>query len=168
MVGPHSVLILDEKEHLATRKMLLPPFHGERMRVYGDVMRELAEAEVERWPVGEPFPVLPSMQRLTLRIILRTVFGLEEGARDGRARGRDRPHAPAGHADHARAAAAARPRARYSPAGQFAAASAEVDRLLLAELAAAPRERRPRRRRALDAAGARCRTRPTTSCATTW
>jgi cytochrome P450 len=81
VVGPRSVLVLDEKEHLRTRKMLLPPFHGERMRVYGDVMRELTEAEVATWPVGEEFPLLPAMQRLTLRIILRTVFGVEELAR---------------------------------------------------------------------------------------
>jgi cytochrome P450 len=50
------------------------------MRVYGDVMRELAEEEVATWPAGEPFAVLPAMQRLTLRIILRTVFGVD-GAR---------------------------------------------------------------------------------------
>ena len=81
LVGPHSVLLLDEKEHLRRRKVLLPPFHGERMRVYGDVMRDLAEREVATWPAGEPFAVLPAMQRVTLRIILRTVFGLEEGAR---------------------------------------------------------------------------------------
>jgi len=80
LVGAHSVLVLDEREHLRTRKLLLPPFHGERMRVYGDVMRELAEAEVATWPAGEAFPALPAMQRLTLRIILRTVFGVQ-GAR---------------------------------------------------------------------------------------
>jgi cytochrome P450 family 135 len=81
LVGPHSVLLLDEGEHLRRRKVLLPPFHGDRMRVYGDVMRELAAAEVESWPVGEPFALLPGMQRVTLRIILRTVFGMQEGAR---------------------------------------------------------------------------------------
>jgi cytochrome P450 family 135 len=81
LVGPHSVLMLDEDEHLRRRKLLLPPFHGERMRVYGDVMRDLAHAEVDSWPIGTPFPVLPAMQRLTLRIILRTVFGMDEGAR---------------------------------------------------------------------------------------
>jgi cytochrome P450 family 135 len=81
LVGPHSVLVLDDKPHLRTRKLLLPPFHGERMRVYGDIMRELAEAEVATWPTREEFPLHPAMQRLTLRIILRTVFGLEEGAR---------------------------------------------------------------------------------------
>jgi len=81
LVGPHSVLVLDDKPHLRMRKLLLPPFHGERMRVYGDIMRELAEAEVATWPTREEFPLHPAMQRLTLRIILRTVFGLEEGAR---------------------------------------------------------------------------------------
>jgi cytochrome P450 len=81
LVGPHSVLLLDEDEHLRRRKLLLPPFHGERMRVYGDVMRELAHAEVDTWPVGAPFAVLPAMQRVTMRIILRTVFGMQEGAR---------------------------------------------------------------------------------------
>ena len=110
LVGPHSVLVLDEKEHLRTRKMLLPPFHGERMRVYGDVMRELADAEVATWPVREEFPLLPAMQRVTLRIILRTVFGLEERAMAELERALVRA-LPARDADHARARAAARPRA---------------------------------------------------------
>jgi cytochrome P450 len=81
VVGPSSVLVLDEAEHLRTRKMLLPPFHGARMRVYGDIMREETEAEVATWPAGAEFPLLPAMQRLTLRIILRTVFGVQERAR---------------------------------------------------------------------------------------
>ena len=81
LVGPHSVLVLDEGEHLRTRKLLLPPFHGARMRVYGDVMREEADAEIDRWPLHDEFPLLPAMQRVTLRIILRTVFGVE-GARE--------------------------------------------------------------------------------------
>ncbi len=84
LVGPHSVLLLDEREHLRRRKLLLPPFHGDRMRVYGDIMRELTDAEVDTWPVGEPFALLPGMQRITLRVILRTVFGMEEGARKDR------------------------------------------------------------------------------------
>ncbi|MDP9385026.1 MAG: cytochrome P450 [Actinomycetota bacterium] len=87
LVGPHSVLLLDDGEHLRRRKLLLPPFHGERMRVYGDVMREIAAAEVDRWPAGEVFALLPSMQRITLRIILRTVFGMQEGARMDRLEG---------------------------------------------------------------------------------
>lgn len=81
LVGPHSVLLLDETEHLRRRKVLLPAFHGERMRLYGDVMREVAAAEVATWPRGEELALLPAMQRITLRIILRTVFGMDEGPR---------------------------------------------------------------------------------------
>ncbi len=81
LLGSHSVLLLDEEEHLRRRKLLLPPFHGERMRVYGDVMREVAAREVAGWPHGRAFALLPAMQRITLRIILRTVFGMAEGPR---------------------------------------------------------------------------------------
>jgi len=49
------VLLLDGKEHMRQRKLMLPSFHGERMQRYGDVMREVAEREIAGWPVGEPF-----------------------------------------------------------------------------------------------------------------
>jgi cytochrome P450 family 135 len=81
VLGEHSVLLLDERPHLEQRKLLLPPFHGKRMQRYGDVMAEIAAAEIERWPRGEPYRLRPRMQALTLEIILRTVFGLEEGER---------------------------------------------------------------------------------------
>ena len=81
LVGDHSVLLLDEKPHMRQRKLLLPPFHGERMERYGELMREVAEEEVESWPRGEPFELLPRMQAVTLEVILRAVFGLERGAR---------------------------------------------------------------------------------------
>lgn len=84
LVGSHSVLLLDEDEHLRRRRLLLPPFHGERMRVYGEVMREVAATEVAGWPHGRAFALQPAMQRITLRIILRTVFGMAEGPRAAR------------------------------------------------------------------------------------
>ena len=80
IVGPNSVLILDGKAHLRRRKLMLPPFHGERMRLYADVMRETADAEIDTWPVGTPFAVKDAMQRITLRVIMRAIFGME-GAR---------------------------------------------------------------------------------------
>ena len=52
VLGHHSVLLLDEDQHMAQRKLLLPPFHGERMQRYGELMREIAEREIERWPMG--------------------------------------------------------------------------------------------------------------------
>ncbi len=79
ILGKHSLLILDGKEHLRERRLLQPPFHGDRMLAYGTVMRDIAAAAVERWPTGRAFAVHPEMQGVTLDVILRTVFGLDEG-----------------------------------------------------------------------------------------
>jgi cytochrome P450 len=80
VVGRNSVLTLDRGEHIRQRKLLLPPFHGERMQRYGELMREITAAEIESWPDGEPFAAWPRMQAITLDVILRAVFGVEEGA----------------------------------------------------------------------------------------
>ncbi|MBS1870228.1 MAG: cytochrome P450 [Actinobacteria bacterium] len=80
ILGARSVLLLDGPEHLRQRRLMLPPFHGERMRAYGETMREVAERHVARWPVGRAFAVHPTMQAITLEIILRTVFGVQERA----------------------------------------------------------------------------------------
>ena len=80
IVGRHSVLLVDEDRHLRQRKLLLPSFHGERMRAYGELMADETRREIDQWSVGEPFELLPSTQAITLRIILRAVFGVEKGA----------------------------------------------------------------------------------------
>jgi cytochrome P450 len=80
LLGPRSVLLLDGPEHMRQRKLMLPPFHGERMRAYGELMTEVAERHVSQWPVGQPFAVRESVQAITLEIILRTVFGLDDAA----------------------------------------------------------------------------------------
>jgi cytochrome P450 len=81
ILGQHSLLLLDEEDHMEQRKLLLPPFHGQRMQRYGRLMREVAAAEIERWPSGEPYRLRPRMQAITLEIILRAVFGLDQGER---------------------------------------------------------------------------------------
>jgi cytochrome P450 len=86
VVGRNSVILLDEDAHLAQRRLMLPAFHGEQVARLTDVMAEVAAAEVERWPRGEPAPLHPRLQALTLEVILRTVFGLDEGARLDRLR----------------------------------------------------------------------------------
>ena len=85
-LGTNSVLLLDEAAHMAQRKLMLPSFHGERMRGYEQTMAEVAAAEIESWPVGEPYAVRPAMQRITLEVIMRTVFGVQDGARRQRLR----------------------------------------------------------------------------------
>jgi cytochrome P450 len=78
LMGKNSVLLLDGPEHMRQRKLMLPSFHGERMQRYGDLMREITEREIRGWPVGRPFPLRPRSQAITLEIIMRTVFGIED------------------------------------------------------------------------------------------
>lgn len=80
LVGQHSVLLLDGARHMHQRRLMMPPFHGERMQAYGEVMRAITDRAIESWPVGRPFPLQPQMQRITLEVILRTVFGIDEDA----------------------------------------------------------------------------------------
>jgi cytochrome P450 family 135 len=81
VLGERSVLLLDGAEHLRQRRLMLPPFHGERMRDYETVMREAADRAIDAWPVGEPFALLPSMQSLTLDVIMSAVLGIDRGPR---------------------------------------------------------------------------------------
>jgi cytochrome P450 len=81
VLGSHSMLLLDDDAHMAQRKLMLPPFHGERMRGYEQTMAEVAAREIERWPAGEPLATWPTMQAITLEVIMRTVFGVQESAR---------------------------------------------------------------------------------------
>lgn len=81
LVGPSSVILLDEEPHLEQRKLMLPAFHGEQMRKLEGLMRELTERELAGWDRGEEIELHPKLQRLTLEIVLRAVFGLDRGAR---------------------------------------------------------------------------------------
>jgi cytochrome P450 len=80
-LGPNSVLTLDDAPHMRQRKLLLPPFHGERVQRYGELILEVTRREMESWPVGEPFAMRPHTQRITLAVIMRAVFGVHDEAR---------------------------------------------------------------------------------------
>ncbi|HEY5976446.1 MAG TPA: cytochrome P450 [Solirubrobacterales bacterium] len=86
ILGENSLLTLDEKPHMSQRKLLLPPFHGERMQGYEAKMTEIAAREIDSWPLGTPHKLRPRMQAITLEIILETVFGVHGGARMGELR----------------------------------------------------------------------------------
>lgn len=79
MVGDHSVLLLDGPDHLRHRRLMLPPFRGERMRLYGATMQAVTERTIAKWYEGKPFRLHPHAQSITLDVIMRTVFGLTEG-----------------------------------------------------------------------------------------
>src|SRR4051794_35226629 len=78
MLGPRSLILLDGREHLHERKLMLPPFHGERMRAYGGLIRDVAERSIATWPEGRPFAVAPQARSMALEVIMRAVFGVEE------------------------------------------------------------------------------------------
>ncbi|MGH2956631.1 MAG: cytochrome P450 [Solirubrobacterales bacterium] len=81
VVGDRSVLLLDEGAHMRERKLMLPPFHGKRMQRYGELMAEIAAAEIERWPKDRKLRMRPRMQAVTLEVILRAVFGVADNER---------------------------------------------------------------------------------------
>jgi cytochrome P450 family 135 len=88
VMGPGSVLLLEGREHLARRKLMLPPFHGERMRSYEATVRAVTEREIDSWPADHPFAIHPRMQSVTLEVILSAVFGVTDPARSERLRER--------------------------------------------------------------------------------
>jgi cytochrome P450 len=77
MLGSNSLLGIDEEQHMEQRKLLLPPFKGQRMRRYESIIAEIAAQEIDGWPELVEFETARSMQRITLRAILRAVFGAE-------------------------------------------------------------------------------------------
>ena len=77
--GPQSLFLLDESEHLRMRKLLLAPLHGDRLRRWSDLIAEITEREVRRWPLGKPFALRPSTEAITLELIMRIVFGIKAG-----------------------------------------------------------------------------------------
>ncbi|MBI4576967.1 MAG: cytochrome P450 [Planctomycetes bacterium] len=85
-LGEHSLFVLDGEAHRAHRRPLLGPFRGERMRAYGELIRDLSLQEVGRWPRGRAFPLEAAMHEVTLEVILRAIFGEREPGRLARAR----------------------------------------------------------------------------------
>ncbi len=81
LLGENSLLLLDSDRHKRERKLLMPPFHGERMRVYGELICILTQQVSRKWIADQPFSVGESMQEISLGVILQVVFGIHEGSR---------------------------------------------------------------------------------------
>jgi cytochrome P450 len=82
IVGSHSVIVLTGREHMRQRKLLLPPFHGERMREYEDVIVQATKRDMASWPIGRPMRLHERTRAITLEVILRAVFGVEADRMD--------------------------------------------------------------------------------------
>ncbi|HEY9846581.1 MAG TPA: cytochrome P450, partial [Candidatus Caenarcaniphilales bacterium] len=81
LLGDHSVILVSGADHRRERQLLMPPFHGDRMRAYGQVIREIAQQVTSQWEIGKTFSARGSMQKIALEVILRVVFGIHEGPR---------------------------------------------------------------------------------------
>lgn len=86
LLGDNSLVLLDGIEHQRARKLLMPPFHGERMKSYGETMVDVTKQVISQWQIGQTFSIRDYTQEISLRVILRTVFGLDEGQRYERLR----------------------------------------------------------------------------------
>jgi unspecific monooxygenase len=80
-MGELSTLVSDGAPHRRKRQLLMPPFHGDRMKAYGNDIRQITEEVCSQWVPGQPFEMLETMNALTLRVILTAIFGLYKGER---------------------------------------------------------------------------------------
>jgi cytochrome P450 len=81
VLGPRSVMLLEEPDHMTRRRLMLPSFHGAGIAAEAEMMAAVTRREVGRWPVGEPFALWPRMQEITLEVVMRAVFGAEPDPR---------------------------------------------------------------------------------------
>lgn len=83
LVGEESLLCLDGEPWWRHRRLVSPPLHGRAVAAWADRIAEIAAAEAGRWPVGVAMPLRPAMERITLEVIMRVVFGIEDARRLG-------------------------------------------------------------------------------------
>ena len=75
LLGPHSLMLSEEPEHMRRRRIVLPAFHGEAITNDATRIGEVIRREIAAWPAGEPFALWPRMQAVTLEVVMRAVFG---------------------------------------------------------------------------------------------
>jgi cytochrome P450 len=136
ILGAKSLLLQEGAEHLARRRLMLPPFHGERMRSYEAALDEIVGAEIDSWSLDREFPIHSRMQAVTLEVILRVVFGVSEGPRLERLRGMLANVLQETASPRAQLVGLATRRfGGRGPWAKFEGALREVDELLFAEIA---------------------------------
>ena len=81
LLGEHGIVLLEGAAHQRQRQLLMPPFHGDRMRSYAQVIQQITDQVMRQWTIGKTFAVRPVMQSISLQVILRAVFGLDTGQR---------------------------------------------------------------------------------------
>src|SRR3954466_5208861 len=135
VLGERGTLLLDGEEHLKRRRVILPPFHGERLERYHAMFAEVAAEHIERWPRDEPFALLPKIQAITLELIMKVVYGEdEEQARIDRLPPERRGLIAPSQSRLAQLPWMGYDFGRYSPMGMFMRVRKRVDDVLFAEI----------------------------------
>ena len=75
VTGPSSILLLDGQHHMRMRKLMLPPFHGDAIAHYAELIEQITNREIDRWHVGDTIRTRAVAQRITMEVIIRAVFG---------------------------------------------------------------------------------------------
>jgi cytochrome P450 family 110 len=139
LLGSQSLLALDGKTHQRQRKLLAPPFHGERMLAYGELIRKITQQVTDKWQVGETVSMLSSMQAISFQVILKAVFGLAEGERYEQLKDLLinilNPKKPALRALILLFPSLRRDLGAWSPWGEFLRLRQQIDKLIYAEIA---------------------------------
>jgi len=136
ILGEHSLLLLDGAQHLRERKLMSPPFHGERMRAYEATMQRAPAQRVRAWQPGRELKLLPEMQRITLDVIVQAVFGFDDPMEQAYVRGLLQRMLALGSGS-ARVAALAFARVEahgLTPWGKFCALKRQVDAALVQQI----------------------------------
>lgn len=81
LIGRQNLILLSGQQHRRRRQLVMPPFHGERLKAYGQTIQQITAAAISQWPVDERRNIRPVMQKITMRVILQVVFGLHQGER---------------------------------------------------------------------------------------
>lgn len=138
LLGQQSLLALEGKPHQRQRKLLTPPFHGERMLAYGELIRDISKQVTNQWQVGETISALSSMQAISFQVILKAVFGLSEGPRYEKLKelliAILNPKRPALRAFALLFPLLRRDLGAWSPWGQFLRLRQQIDELIYAEI----------------------------------
>jgi hypothetical protein len=134
-MGPESLLLLDGPRHLRRRRLVLPPFHGDRLARYAALMAQITADDLRAWPRGRAFALEPRMRAITLDVILRVVFGIEDARRLAVLRRLFATILPRGAAVLGMLPVARRELGGWSPWARFAANIARIDDVLFGEIA---------------------------------
>lgn len=81
LLGENSLILIGGQKHRQRRQLMMPPFHGDRMKAYGELICTIARQVIQEWEIGRIIPMRDVMQKITMRVILQAVFGLHEGDR---------------------------------------------------------------------------------------